>query len=616
MADAKVALPSILSAIPQEWRGTTFKNSMLLGREVFADKLDKLILEKGSAISNDDLVSLGNAEDYLRVATNICCVLEYYLGQEHGYSIDRVFTFASAHMPIIAVVLTSATPIHLYLTESESSPFSIEEVDMLSKISGKLNIYHGFPVAHCDGVVLVSQSFPEAFSLDFVDGIIGPSVLFIKNISKIHSSKILVIRKRMSTPLTTPAAEAWLRELAGLTDSPPPVPSEHEVSEFYSHLQVLSGTPICPKDSPVCFTAGLPAIASLYLSLVQQGGADIVMASTAYGGSSELTDIFKARTSYLNKHTFDITGKNDIHLAVLSVLDTLAQSPPDHLLPTTVLFVEIPTNPDMKVPDITDMASMLTAYQSRVNKNVLLFVDTTFAPGSRVLDKIHSLCPDLPAIAFISMSKSVSRGITTAGAIVGGQAPQARSLVEGVRRSAQMFDTTARPDQILRLVQNHVGVEERCQRAYEVAVAVGENLCAAVRTHCSGYDMPLAFVSAEHAAQGFSSSTFSFNLPPIAAKEGDEDHIDALNASLAQRFVDLLCAHEQFKPCVSFGQDNGLIYATVPATSTQGAIKAEDKAKQAVGGVQLTRLSFPPICDVNLICQIVSEAVATCYIDI
>jgi cysteine synthase A len=36
------------------------------------------------------------------------------------------------------------------------------------------------------------------------------------------------------------------------------------------------------------------------------------------------------------------------------------------------------------------------------------------------------------------------------------------------------------------------------------------------------------------------------------------------------------------------------VYATVPATSTQGAIKAEDKAKQAVGGIQLCRLSFPP----------------------
>lgn len=45
------------------------------------------------------------------------------------------------------------------------------------------------------------------------------------------------------------------------------------------------------------------------------------------------------------------------------------------------------------------------------------------------------------------------------------------------------------------------------------------------------------------------------------------------NEALAQRFVDIIATHKEIKPCVSFGQDNGLIYATVPATSTQGAIK-------------------------------------------
>ena len=66
-------------------------------------------------------------------------------------------------------------------------------------------------------------------------------------------------------------------------------------------------------------------------------------------------------------------------------------------------------------------------------------------------------------------------------------------------------------------------------------------------------------------------------------------------------------------PCVSFGQDNGLVYCTVPATSTQGAIKAEDKAKQAVGGVQLVRLSFPPTIDVDAVVRRVEAAVQHVY---
>lgn len=78
--------------------------------------------------------------------------------------------------------------------------------------------------------------------------------------------------------------------------------------------------------------------------------------------------------------------------------------------------------------------------------------------------------------------------------------------------------------------------------------------------------------------------------------------------------MDLLTADTQFKPCVSFGQDNGLVYCTVPATSTQGAIKAEDKAKQAMGGVQLVRLSFPPnLWDETAACAVISSAVAAIY---
>ena len=120
--------------------------------------------------------------------------------------------------------------------------------------------------------------------------------------------------------------------------------------------------------------------------------------------------------------------------------------------------------------------------------------------------------------------------------------------------------------------------------------------------------MPLAFVSPQHAAAGFTSSTFSFNLPAPAGADA------TVTAGLAQHFVNLLTAHPgEFKPCVSFGQDNGLVYATVPATSTQGAISEEHKAKQAVGGVQLTRLSFPPTCDLDLVKRIVRDSVAALY---
>jgi cysteine synthase A len=260
----------------------------------------------------------------------------------------------------------------------------------------------------------------------------------------------------------------------------------------------------------------------------------------------------------------------------------------------------------MKVPDIVVLASMLLAYEQQTGKEVMIMVDATFAPGSKCMEKLATVAPTLTAMTFISMSKSVSRGMTTAGAIIAGPSAKSSLLLSKVRETAKIFDTTARPDQLLFLTQNHVGVETRCAHGYEVASTVGRALKEAVFANCGGYDMPLEFVSPENALLGFTSSTFSFNLPAIAnAAEG-------VNSGLAQKLVDQLCAHNEFKPCVSFGQDNGLVYATVPATSTQGAIKAEDKDKQAVGGVQLTRLSFPPTCDVDAVCAIMKAAVANC----
>ena len=62
-------LPQMLRSIPDEWKGTTFKNHALLGREGFTAKLHSLLQDKvhtGEAVTTQDLVNLGNAEDKVR----------------------------------------------------------------------------------------------------------------------------------------------------------------------------------------------------------------------------------------------------------------------------------------------------------------------------------------------------------------------------------------------------------------------------------------------------------------------------------------------------------------------------------------------------------------------
>jgi len=176
-----------------------------------------------------------------------------------------------------------------------------------------------------------------------------------------------------------------------------------------------------------------------------------------------------------------------------------------------------------------------------------------------------------------------------------------------VKSGAAALDTTAKDDQLQILIEHHVGVEDRLERAYQNAKSAASTLMKAVKEY-SQYSMPIRFVSEREAAEGILSTTFSFNLPSLPGVSPE------VNEELAQHFVDTLCAHKRnFKPCVSFGQDNTLVYATVPATSTQGAIKAEDKQKQAVGGVQLVRLSFPPTGDMDEVCEILRSAVEKMY---
>lgn len=607
-------LPSILRSFPKDWRGTTYSNANLRTRDGFALSFTQMVTDKTAAnedVDTSDLEALGNAEDYFRVSSNVSTVLEITLGAAMGYDVSRVFTFASSSMPIIAVALTSGgAPVHVYYTSDTPTavtPFTTAQVELLDKIGAKVSFHEGSPPVESNDNSTIVLTLNEQHTAN-VDGLIGDNVLYIVRPERIDENKILLIRKRMSTPLTNPAAEARLQRIAAGVDEVTAnllEADEKSLAEFNAHLQTLSGTVVDPESNPVCFTAGLPSLASLWVTLIERGGADVLMCSTAYGGSNQLMDLMCSNSKLIKKRTFDIQGLLSIENSIRELLESLD---PSELLPTTVLCVEIPTNPDMKVPAMPEVAQMLQDFRRRTEKEVIMVVDGTFAPNSQVMAKMSELVPDLPVMVFLSMSKSISRGWTTAGSLICNQTDTAKQVLNSVRSTVQFLDTGAKKDQINFLCNAHVGVEKRCELAYNVAVAVGECLQEAVAKFCDGSNMRLAFVSPEQAALGFTTSTFSFNLPsPANASQ-------QILADLAQNFVSLLCAHEkEFKPCVSFGQDNGRVYATVPATSTQGAIKEEDKAKQAVGGVQLARLSFPPTCDVELIKKIITESVKQIY---
>jgi cysteine synthase A len=616
-SDAVLALlPQILEAVPQDWKGTTFSNKDLIGRVQFGERLHALFEQKAASkesISSEDLTALGNAEDYLRVATNLATVLEYILAMRTcrpGMEVARVFSFASQMMPILAVALTAGKPVHVYCEDS-ALPFTAEQLEELAAVQAHVQCYQGSPAegAHEGEIVLAFEAAYKQCA--GVHGVVADGILYVEDVEAISPDAVLVIRKRMSITATTPMVLAALYRLAGV-DIPADLATEIQVdsdsdsdrASLFAHLQELSGTTANPDTNPVIFTAGLPTIASLWLTLIARGGADVLMCSTAYGGCSELTDLLCARSQQLTRTNFDIQGDINIEGSIKEGMDHLSTNGAH---PTTVLFVEIPTNPDQKIPDVAQLAQMLTQYQQDTGKQMVLLVDTTFCPGSKIMLKVQEVAPELPVVVFTSLSKSVSRGVTTAGVLVANHTELSQQILNKVGLTGQMLDTTAKPDQLTRLVKNHDGVEQRCQNAYDNAVAAAAALRAGIHEE-TGQEMEVAYVSPEHAEAGFKSATFSFNLPSL------EGFTSGQNEALAQQFVDLLTDNALFKPCVSFGQDNGLVYCTVPATSTQGAIKEEDKAKQAKGGVQLVRLSFPPAIDMAGVQERLVQSVHAIYV--
>jgi hypothetical protein len=90
--------------------------------------------------------------------------------------------------------------------------------------------------------------------------------------------------------------------------------------------------------------------------------------------------------------------------------------------------------------------------------------------------------------------------------------------------------------------------------------------------------LPIAkinFVSEKLAAQGFTPSVFSLDLPTKGkSAEEKETYKRALNHKLINLMITKI--PNESKHCVSYGQLKGC-YWTIPATSTQGTTKEEDK---------------------------------------
>jgi len=222
----------------------------------------------------------------------------------------------------------------------------------------------------------------------------------------------------------------------------------------------------------------------------------------------------------------------------------------------------------------------------------VFILDQTFCPNLRFLGE-EDIFANVRTIAFVSGSKFPSGGRCTAGYCMGNI--KTKDLLDKIAIHLKLCDNQATPLQLEILARQMPTMLKRIEAAYlntrEFVNFIQANLPTA----------KINFVSEALAKRGFTPSVFSLDLPTKGeSAEAREKYKRELNHKLIQLMITKI--PNESKYCVSYGQLKGC-YWTIPATSTQGTTKEDDKD-------YIARVSVSPNLDLEKHKQVFAEFVA------
>jgi len=268
---------------------------------------------------------------------------------------------------------------------------------------------------------------------------------------------------------------------------------------------------------------------------------------------------------------------------VQSIESILAKIASEDAVP--YIIAEIPTNPRVEVPDLIQLKNVLSAVRKTENGAIAIdpvfILDQTFCPNVLFLGE-GEILSSVRTISYVSGSKFPSGGQCTAGYVVGNKKSEA--LMDKIELHLKLCDNEATALQYKILATQLPSMNQRIQDAYQntrdFVNFIQETLPSA----------KLNFVSEDLAAQGFTPSVFSLDLPTKGTTDAErESYKRALNLKLIHLMIGKIPNESKF--CVSYGQLMGC-YWTIPATSTQGTTKEGDKD-------YIVRVSLSPEMDLE-----------------
>jgi len=577
-------IQNVIRNMPSDWlKLTTHRLDIYeekLAKVQFLEQFENLC--QANNYQSSALYELPTAFDYIRLGHPLSCVLEWAIARINKVGAENVISFSSQSAPILAVLrknLLDNRKTRIAYTGNLPTFFDADSIKTVYNYNFDLlqvGSYDHLP-AFEGSTIFLSQTeqiaqFEPNEKVDFHVNVFPSlgSIVFVNGEkNEAFISEIQHVRRRESIAMTPINTLAVLKNLSGLSsDYPVTETSQEDKTKVIASVQKITGTEV----TPLVASSGLSMQYAIVMGLIhdavenhQGKNIKIVVPPNCYGGTNDQARRVAACIDNVEIMDLPVDGDNDMVQSVEKVLGTIAQ---ENAVP--YIIAEIPTNPRVEVPDLIKLRDVLSKERKTPEGDIAIdpvfILDQTFCPNVHFLGA-GAFLSTVRTIAYVSGSKFPSGGRCTAGYCVTNN--MSAPLMSKIQKHLDLCDNEATALQYNILAEQLPSMNQRIHEAYKNTRSFVSFINDALP------DAKINFVSEDLAAQGFTPSVFSLDLPTKGdTDEERETYKRALNLKLINLMINEIPDESKF--CVSYGQLKGC-YWTIPATSTQGTTKEGDK---------------------------------------
>lgn len=602
MTDNKVLsyIEDVLERMPTDWLKLTTHRLDIYNEELakteFLEQFESLCKSNNSATSA--LSGLPTAYDYIRLGHPLSSVLEWTIAHLNSLNPDNVISFSSRTIPILAVLrknLFDNKNTQIIYTGELPNAF---DVDAVRRVYGynlevkRVDKAENIPAFEGSTIFISQQDTFDTVDLSSnIDFFISTharlgSILIVNGtFNETYISEIQHVRRRETISMTPDNCFSALKMLTGKSITFPDKSTvESNKERVLDSIKKITDT----KTNALLGSCGLSVQYAIMMGLIDEAlekhkGKDIkiIVPPNCYGGTNDQARRVAACVEKVEVLDLPVDGDNDMVQSTNKVLDQCAK---ENAVP--YIIAEIPTNPRVEVPNLEQLQAVLskTRKTSTGEKAIdpVFILDQTFCPNIQFLSN-SGILSAVRTISYVSGSKFPSGGKCTAGYCAVNK--KAEALLENIDKHLKLCDNEATDLQVEILAKQLPSMNQRIKDAYkntrEFVNFIKETLPEA----------KINFVSEELANEGFTPSVFSLDLP---TKGNTDEERETYKRALNQKLIDMMIGEipNESKYCVSYGQLKGC-YWTIPATSTQGTTKEDDKD-------YIARVSVSPDLDLEL----------------